>query len=284
MQSVRTAGQKTLSTTITPMSATLVRYVFGLPFALIWLYALTGVNLVNYLKAALLISEFVVYAALAGIAQIAATALLIQAFRYQNFIVSTSFAKTESVQTALFGTLFFASHLSLMSWLAIVIGVVGVWLMAMPDRQKPWRFGAVCIGIASGACFGFTSLWLRKASLSLGHDVLTSAAITLFVIVTFQSMVCIAFTAISTPKEFSRILNRWPLALFVGATSALGSVGWFTAMTWQNPAIVKSVGQVEMLFTAVLTLRFFREGVSWLEWLGVCSVILSVIILVSNTA
>jgi len=56
-------------------------------------------------------------------------------------------------------------------------------------------------------------------------------------------------------------------------------VGWFTAMTWQNPAIVKSLGQVEMLFTAALTLRLFRERVTKIEWLGVGCVVASVVIL-----
>jgi len=280
MQSVRTAGQKSLSDSITPMSATLVRYVFGLPFAFAWLVFLTGETWPGKLLDALSSGTFVVYGVLAGLFQIVATALLILSFRFQNFMVGTSFAKTESIQTAIFGTLFFAAPLSLGGWVAIVVGVVGVWLMAMPDRKKPWDLGAISIGLGSGACFGFTSLWLREASLSLGHDVVTSASITLVLIVCFQSIICVAYTAIKSPEEFSKIGARWPLATFVGATSALGSIGWFTAMTWQNPALVKSLGQIEMLFTAVLTLRLFRERVRLMEWIGVISVVASVVLLV----
>jgi len=234
MQSVRTAGQKTLTTSISPMSATLVRYLFGLPFAFAWLFFLTGPSLTEKLTHAFSLNEFILFAALAGVAQILATVLLVISFQFKNFMVGTSFAKTESLQTAVFGSVF----------------------------------------------FGFTSLWLRTASLSLGYDVLTSAAITLFLVVSFQSILCVAYTAAVSPNDFSRIIKRWPLAVFVGATSALGSVGWFTAMTWQNPALVKSLGQIEMLFTAALSLKYFREQVRWLEWFGAAAVIGSVVILI----
>jgi len=280
MQSVRTAGQKSLSNSITPMSATLVRYVFGLPFAVLWLWLLTGVDAVTLVVGSLSQPRFLLFATLAGVFQILATVLLIQSFRFQNFMVGTSFAKTESVQTAIFATLFFGLPLSLFGWVAVVLGVIGVWLMAMPDRSKPWDGKAILIGLGSGACFGFTSLWLREASLLLGHSVVVSAAITLVVIVALQSIICLLYTAIVSPVEFKRIGERLPLAFFVGATSAAGSIGWFTAMTWENPALVKSLGQIEMLFTAALTLRLFRERVRVLEWLGGFAVVASAVILV----
>ena len=280
MQSVRTAGQKSLSGTISPMSATLVRYVFGLPFAFIYLFALSGTESFRLLLDALTRAEFLRPAVAAGLFQIVATVLLIQLFRFRNFLIGTSFAKTESILTALIGTLFFASPLSVFGWVAVILGVIGVWLMAIPSRSEPWKLNVVCLGLGSGVCFALTSLWIRQASLSLGFDVLVSAAITLVFVVGFQSILCSVYITLVSPKEFIKIADRWPLALFVGITSALGSIGWFTAMSWQNPALVKSLGQVELLFTAVLTLRFFRERIRIVEYIGVAALIASVIILV----
>ena len=280
MQSVRTAGQKSLSNSITPMSATLVRYVFGLPIAIVYLIALSGGHTIDQLSHALTLSEFIWPAMLAGVFQIIATVLLILLFRFRNFMVGTSFAKTESVMTAVIGTLFFAAPLSAFGWIAVVLGVIGVWLMAVPDRNEPWSIYVVCLGLGSGACFALTSLWIRQASLSLGIDVMTSAAITLVLVVTFQSLLCLLYTVVVTPEEFLKITASLPLALFVGATSALGSIGWFTAMSWQNPALVKSLGQIEILFTAMLTLRFFRERIRVVECLGVAMLVFSVVILV----
>jgi len=283
MQSVRTAGQKSLSESITPMSATLVRYIFGLPFIVLYLVSLTGPTLVDKLVDALNQVEFVVPAVLAGIAQIIATVLLILSFRFRNFMVGTSFAKTESLQTALLGTFFFAAPLTSGGWVAVVLGVIGVWLLAMPNRNEPWNLWAISAGLGAGAFFGLTSLWIRQAALSLNHDVILSAAITLLLIVAFQALICVLYTTVVEPIEFKKIKSHWPLALFVGLTSALGSIGWFTAMTWQNPALVKSLGQVEMLVSAVLTLRLFREKIALTEWIGVTAIIASVVILLRVT-
>ncbi len=282
MQSIRTAGQKSLSQSITPMSATLVRYVFGLPIALLYLYSLTGSHFVPSVAKALAMPEFLQPAVLAGIFQIVATALLIRVFRYRNFMVGTSFAKTESIQTAMLGMIFFSTSLTLWGWVAVVLGVVAVWFMAMPSRKEPWDIEAIGIGLASGASFALTSLWIRQASLTLPFDTMTSAGITLVLVVSFQSVLCVIYTAVRTPADFLNIAQRWPLAVFVGVTSALGSIGWFTAMSWQNPALVKSLGQVEMLFTAALTLRYFREQVRWVEWLGVVLLMISVTILITG--
>lgn len=284
MQSVRTAGQKSLSAIITPMSATGVRYVFGLPFAIVYLLYWVGSDFERVVTSALQNPDFLKPAVLASLAQILATALLIRVFRYQNFMVGTSFAKTESVQTALIGTFFFAAPLALEGWVAVVLGVVGVWLMAMPRRDQPWQVGAIATGLGSGAFFALTSLWIRQASNSLDEPVMVAAATTLVLVVVLQSILCLTYTATVTPSDFKKIQRLWPLAVFVGATSALGSIGWFTAMSWENPALVKSVGQIEMIFTAVLTLRFFRERVRPVEWLGVVAVIASVVILIRYSA
>ncbi|MBD3647761.1 MAG: EamA/RhaT family transporter, partial [Pseudomonadales bacterium] len=81
MQSVRTAGQKYLTADISPLAATMVRYLFGLPFALLYLGLVSGGQLPA------LNTTFVICALLAGALQIIATILLISLFTFRNFAV-----------------------------------------------------------------------------------------------------------------------------------------------------------------------------------------------------
>lgn len=84
MQSVRTAGQKYLTTEISPLAATMVRYLFGLPFALAYLTMVSGGD------AALLPAlnlTFLLSGVIAGVLQIVATVLLIHLFTFRNFAV-----------------------------------------------------------------------------------------------------------------------------------------------------------------------------------------------------
>ncbi len=90
---------------------------------------------------------------------------------------------------------------------------------------------------------------------------------------------CLSYTCVRERSQFAAIGQRLGLAGFVGLTSALGSVGWFTAMTYQNPALVKSLGQIEFIFTLLLTTLFFKERITARELLGVAAIVCSVILI-----
>ena len=279
MQSIRTAGQKQLTSSLTPMTVTLVRYLFGLPFTFIYLLFLFQEQTPTELSSALSNSRFLFFAVMAGVAQIIATILLVKVFSFRNFAVGTSFAKTEAIQTAIFGLVFFGTALSSMGWLAVLVGFVGIVIVSMPKSKAPWEMGNVVLGTLSGTAFSFTAVWLREASLSLSGDAVHSAAMTLFCMVFVQTLMCLVYSAIKEPGQLLLMRARTGLALFVGLTSALGSIGWFTAMTLENPALVKSVGQVEFIFTLIITTLFFKEKITPREYLGMIFIVASVLIL-----
>lgn len=283
MQAVRTAGQKQLTSSVSPMGATLIRYIFGLPFAIAYLLFLSQFSAFALLVDALVNARFVVYGMMAGVAQIVATVLLVKCFSFRNFTVGTSFAKTEAIQTAIFGMVLFGSTLTTLAWLAVAVGVLGIFIVSIPTKTGQWEPMNVLLGTLSGTAFSLTSLWLREASLSLNLPALKSAAVTLVFMVTVQSIMCIAYIAIREKKQFAAIRMRLSLSWFVGLTSALGSVGWFTAMTLQNPALVKSLGQIEFIFTLLLTTFFFKEKVTRRELVGVLAIVASVILILQAT-
>jgi drug/metabolite transporter (DMT)-like permease len=283
MQAVRTAGQKQLTSSVSPMGATLIRYIFGLPFAIAYLLFLSQFSAFALLVDALVNARFVVYGMMAGVAQIVATVLLVKCFSFRNFTVGTSFAKTEAIQTAIFGMVLFGSTLTTLAWLAVAVGVLGIFIVSIPTKTGQWEPMNVLLGTLSGTAFSLTSLWLREASLSLNLPALKSAAVTLVFMVTVQSIMCMAYIAIREKKQFAAIRKRLNLSWFVGLTSALGSVGWFTAMTLQNPALVKSLGQIEFIFTLLLTTFFFKEKVTRRELVGVLAIVASVILILQAT-
>jgi drug/metabolite transporter (DMT)-like permease len=280
MQAVRTAGQKKLATDISPMAATLVRYLFGLPFAALYLVVVTGGDSGSQLSAEIGGNpRFLVYASLASVAQILATACLVRVLTARNFAVGSSFAKTEAVQTAVLGWVFFAAALSWAGWLAVLLGVAGIVSISVPLQGVRLDRINVIYGLMSGFFFAITSLWLREASLSLPLGFIENAATTLLFMVCQQTLLCFAYVASREPGQLQKLKRHIPVCIFVGATSALGSIGWFTAMTYQNPALVKSLGQVEFLFTLLLTHFFFREKISPKEYLGMAAIAASVLIL-----
>ncbi len=282
MQAVRTAGQKQLSGKLNSMATTGVRYLYALPFAwayLWWMLDFRDVNLPS------LNNNFLQYALIACVMQIWGTACLVAAFRYRNFAVATSLAKTEAIQVAIVGAIVFGATLSGLGWFSVVVGVVGIFLVSkvkfnlrdiLADSQGLIGMG---YGLASGLGLAITTLLIRESSLALNTDLVVSAAVTLVFMVTVQSFISLAYVYVQDKSQLPLMLKHWRLCLFVGVTSVLGSIGWFTAASFQNAAYVKALGQVEFFITLALTYRVFKETITVKEYIGMFLIVLSVVIL-----
>lgn len=285
MQTLRTAGQKKLTDHMDAVAATLVRFLFGLPFAGIYLFAVWrwhGADLppTNAI--------FWTFAVIASVTQVVATALLIYLFSLRNFAVGTTYARTEAFLTAFVGALFFGEMITLFGWAAILVSVAGVVVLtiartqieAITLLQRLWN-RAAAVGLGSGLCFALASLSLRKASLSLEiENFQLSAGMTLVTMVTIQTLMTAGYVGLKSAHQFRAIFIRWRPCLFVGLTSALGSIGWFTAMTLERAAYVKALGQIEFIFALAISTFFFRERSNFLELAGMALIASGVLLLV----
>ncbi len=285
MQTVRTAGQKQLSAHMDPMAATLVRFLFGLPFAVVYLLAVSGWYRADMPQTN---STFWVFAVVASVTQVVATALLIHLFSFRNFAVGTTYARTEAFLTALVGAVFFGELITLSGWAAILVSVSGVVVLTIARTQieaitlvqRLWN-PAAAVGLASGLCFALASLSLRKASLSLGiSNFQISAGMTLVTMVAIQTAMTAGYVGLKSARQFVAIVEHWRACLFVGLTSALGSIGWFTAMTLERAAYVKALGQIEFVFALGISTFFFRERSNPMELGGMALIAIGVLVLV----
>ena len=216
-----------------------------------------------------------------------ATALLVYLFSFRNFAVGTTFSKTETVQTAIFGAVILADPLGVSAIIAILISLAGVVALSSAHSGLSlgrlvfaWTERTALIGLASGACFGVSAVSYRAASLSLGGDgFLIQAAFTLAWVLGFQTLAMGIYLLLREPGEFARVLASWKVASWVGVAGMLGSVGWFTAMTIQNAAYVRALGQVELVFTFIAAHVFFRERTTRMEFVGIVLVVAGILVL-----
>ena len=279
MQAVRTAGQKYLTADISPLGATLVRYLFGLPFVGVYLWWLLEDRAVSLPTPSGL---FVAYGLAAGFLQIIATILLIRLFTLRNFAVGSCYARTEVLITAVIGLIVFSEMVSTLGWVAMVTCVTGLVLITVAKSgslSDLWNQSAL-YGLGAGLTFSLTSLLIRQASLSFGlNDAVLSAAITLAFMITVQSMICLGMLLIQNRSELKIMFRKWRPSLFVGATSMIGSAGWFTAFTLERAAYVKTLGQIEFLLTLAISIYYFKERSSPMELIGMIVLVAGVILL-----
>ena len=278
MQAIRTAGQKQLSGHLNAMATTAVRYVYALPFAAIYLYWVIDFRQVEL---PVLNQQFLQYSLIASVMQIIGTACLVAAFKYRNFAVATSLAKTEAIQVAIVGALVFSTSLSGLGWFSVIVGVIGVLIVSKVKftYADVFQNPGAGFGLASGLALAITTLLIREASLALNTDLMVSAAVTLLFMIVVQSLISMAYVYVQDKKQLPKMLTQWRLCLFVGVTSVIGSIGWFTGASYQNAAYVKALGQVEFFITLFLTYRIFKEKISLKEYIGMLLIIVSVVIL-----
>lgn len=274
MQNLRSALQKHLTGRLSTLGATYTRFVMGLPFAVIY------IALVLWLGGENLPAPnawFALYGAIGGLSQILATLFLLSAFQYRNFAVGTTYSKTETVQAALVGLILLGETLSVGATAGIIVSLAGVIVISAVKSRLTlagillsWTEKPALLGIASGGLFGLSAVSYRGASLALGSgDVLTRAAFTLVCVLTFQTMIMTAYLAWRDRDQIAKVVAAWRWTGAVGLVAMLGSAGWFTAMTLQNAAYVRAVGQVELVFTFIASTLFFRERSSPAEILGI---------------
>lgn len=274
MQSWRNAFQKHLSQEVSSIGVTLARFIYASPLAVVYLIVLYQFG---EAEAPVFTQRYWLFIVLASLVQIAATVLMVMLFRLRNYAMGVGLAKSEAVIAAILGALFFSAFLTPLAWLGVLIGSVAIWLMANPSSFKEISLPTLLTGLASGLCFALTTLWVREASLLLGLPFLHSAAWVLLCVICVQTLVLLIWILIKEPATLTALWQRPKLTLAISVFSFFGSLGWFTAMSLETVAMVKTLGQIEILFTLMISARWFRESLTRRDLIGLLLIVVGAI-------
>ena len=271
-QTIRFTLQKILADgNLSPLGATYSRFIFAAPwivlFSLIFLL-LTNVSIPD------LESQFLLFAVGGGLAQILATVCVILVFKSRNFAVGITLKKTEVILTALVGLILIGEGVSTISMFLICLGGAGVFFLSKKvssvDRSNFSILSKSAVyGLLSGLLFAISAVCYRSATLSVVSDlVYLRAGFTLLIVILSQSFVMTIWLALFEPGQIKLVWLERKKGFWVGVTSLGGSFFWFTAFTLQNAAYVKAVGQIELIFSLLITTLFFKERILNREILG----------------
>ncbi len=276
-QTLRSALQKRLTGTLSAWGATAARFVYAAPLAAALAAALAaGLAAGQGLPGAG--PGFWGYVLGGGLAQIAATGLLIHLFAYRNFTVATGFTKTEPVLVAIFGAVLLGDRLSAAAAAAIAVSLAGAALISFPRGARLRLDRAALMGIAAGGLFGLSAVAYRGATLELTDgDLWLRATVALAAVTAFQATACLLWLRLREPGQARRLLAGWRSGMQVGLAGMLGSLGWFAAFTMENAAHVRAVGQVEVVFMIGASILMFGERPSRREISGVALIALGVV-------
>lgn len=287
LQTWRTALQQKLRHLLSVNAAGFVRYLYALPTGLLLVAASHAAA-----RAALPApgARFLLLCAGGGLLQIIGTNLLIMAFGFRSFAVGTAYAKTEAVQGAILAWILLGEALKPLAIFGIGVGVAGVLVLSLGGSglrpaalvRATVQPAALC-GLGAGAAFALTAICIKEANRALGFgttaEIVRHAVFALVVTNLMQTLMQGAYLALREPAQLRAAFTTWRSSAWVGTLSACGSGCWFTAFALAPVALVRSLGQVEMVFTLAFSRFYLRETLRRVDVLGLVLVVLGVVLI-----
>ena len=285
-QTARNAAQRSLVAQAGTLGATLVRFLYGIPFAAF------AVMLLHALPAtAAPVPRFggtyFFWLVLGALGQLAATAFMLAAMKQRNFVIGVAYSKTDALQVALFGTMFLRELPGWATLVAMALATAGVVLLSVPVKRgadgggaRDWAGKAALFGLASGAGFALSAVGYRGAALQLPDSSawLIGAWGVLFA-QAFQTLLLGSWLAVKAPQALRATVTAWRISTIAGATGALASLCWFTAFALTTAANVRTLGMVEVVFSYLVSHRLMQEKLSAAEKGGLALVVVGLLFL-----
>lgn len=261
LQVARNALQRGLVGDAGPWGATLVRFLFGLPFSLM---IFGVVALATPLAHPDPSARFLIAVIVGAVSQVGATAALLVAMRTSGFAVATFMQQSSLPLGALMGYFVFGDRLSAVQWAGLATTTVALLALSWPSRGK--SAGAVTgslYGLASGVAFAVALNGYRQAGLALepGHPIYSATA-ALCLAQALQSLVMVALLAVIRPAALRAVGASWRVSLGAGFFGTAASACWFSALALAPAGQVRAVGVIEGPIAAAAGRRLFRERLS----------------------
>lgn len=276
-QALRNAQQKQLSQEVNAIGVTLARFIWALPLAGLYLLVLYLAHPADLPQFS---GRFVFAVSAAAVSQILATILMVLLFQRRSYAAGVGLAKSEALLAAILGVAFFGALLGPVGWLGILVGAVAVWLMKGKSTPGSLDLSTLLLGLASGLCFALTTLWVRDACHQLALPFMHTAAWALVWTIGIQVSLLVIWLLWRDPGTLHKLWQRPSLVFRISLSSSIASLCWFTAVNLENVGLVKTLGQIEVFFTLLLSQHWLKEQVSGRDKLGLLLIIISAVLVI----
>ncbi len=273
-QSLRNALQHDLTARIGASGATFVRFLFGLPFALVFLALAciaAGEEPPAPTPAGVALTLF------GCAAQVLGTGLMLLAMRRRSFVVATALNKTEAIQITLVGLVLAPTRANSALLFGVALATAGVLLISAPAAARlahgePNRSAAL-EGLGSAAAFGVATVSYREGILWLGaQSFLVGAATQLALTLVAQTIFILLWLMAVDRPTLRAVARAWRGSLLAGGVGASATLVWFFALALQEAALVRTLSLVEVVFAQVLTRHMFRQSTTGAEKLAMAMI------------
>jgi len=253
-QTARNAMQRDLTPRLGAAGATQVRFLFGFPFALVFLI---GVTLWTHAPLPKFNTGFDFWTVVGAATQVGGTALMLITMERRSFVTWPMAG-------------------------AIGVAMAGVLLLSLKpgnDILTPgWR--PAMLGLASASLFALSSIAYRGAILAAGGNYVMAATFSLTCGLLLQTLILWPYLMVKRRDTLAGIIRLWRPSLAAGLAGAAASEFWFLAFALATAASVRTLALIEIVFAQGVSRFVFKHKTSLREALGIVVLVAGAIWLV----
>ena len=284
-QNARSSIQKKLNTEMSLMASTYVRFAFSLPILFVVFFIYFG-NF-NYFIISVQNSNFITYVILASVLQISFTLLFLYLLKFTNFLIGTALSKTEVIQIAFFEFIILKDYLNFYALLGIMISTIGVIIFSTKDLKNiinGFFSKSTVVGLLCGTLLALSVVFYRGSMefLEFTNKNFDRALLTLFAATIIQTTLITFYLLLFEITEFKKIKSNIKLSSLAGFFGFSATISWFYSFSLVQAALVRAVGQIELLFSYVSSRFMFKEKIRYIEIFGIIIFIFGLILVIFN--
>ncbi len=284
-QNARSSIQKKLNTEMSLMASTYVRFAFSLPILFVVFFMYFG-NF-NYFMMSVQNSNFIAYVILASVLQISFTLLFLYLLKFTNFLIGTALSKTEVIQIAFFEFIILKDYLNFYALLGIMISTIGVIIFSTKDLKNiinGFFSKSTVVGLLCGTLLALSVVFYRGSMefLEFTNKNFDRALLTLFAATIIQTSLITFYLLLFEITEFKKIKSNIKLSSLAGFFGFSATISWFYSFSLVQAALVRAVGQIELLFSYISSRFMFKEKIRYIEIFGIIIFIFGLILVIFN--
>ena len=287
-QTARSAFQKNMITRLGDYGAAYIRFCYALPFtSIIWF---VWVNIPGNSIPTLSFYS-IVLCFLGSIFQILFTYVLMKVFSHKSFAAGIAFSKTEVILIAFLEVIILNVFFSFPLMIGITLGVLSVLFLSYARKAKSIletiklllnsvsSLGTL-IGLLSGLLLAASVVTFRMSIISIDGPLLDRSLFISFIAIIFQTILVGLYLLLFKKDQLFAVIKFWRPSLPAGLCGTGATFGWFVAFGLTTAAEVRAVGQIELIFSILISIIFFREKIRKTELFGIILLGISILIII----
>ena len=287
-QTARSAFQKNMITRLGDYGAAYIRFCYALPFtSLIWL---VWINIPGNSIPTLSFYS-IILCFLGSIFQILFTYVLMKVFSHKSFATGIAFSKTEVILIAFLEVIILNVFFSFPLMIGITLGVLSVLFLSYARKAKSIletiklllnsvsSLGTL-IGLLSGLLLAASVVTFRMSIISIDGPLLDRSLFISFIAIIFQTILVGLYLLLFKKDQLFAVIKFWRPSLPAGLCGTGATFGWFVAFGLTTAAEVRAVGQIELIFSILISIIFFREKIRKTELFGIILLGISILIII----